>query len=133
MADEFYLQLYRQCNTSESSVAVKPIFLVMAFLSRYMIPSPLLKVHLEEWLYRKRSKESLDRYIKHVLCNFKILSSPENIPPSDRNTLITWPPSIVELHALDAGKNIKVKVIFPDDDKRDFEVDEEVTVETLMK
>ena len=109
------------------------MFLVMAFLSRYMIPSTQLRLHLEEWLYRKRSKESLDRYIKHVLCNFKILSTPENVPPSDRNTLVTWPPSVVELHTLDTGKHNKVKVIYPDGHHREFEVDETMTVESLMK
>lgn len=109
------------------------MFLVLAFLSRYMIPTPQLKLHFEEWLYKKRAKESLDRYIRHILCNFKILSTPENFPPSDHNTLITWPPSTTEIHALDAGKSIRVKIVFPDGASRDYEIDEAATVETLMK
>ena len=133
MADEFYLQLYRQCNTNDSTVPVKPMFLVMAFLSRYMVPSSTLMMHYEDWLHRKRSNQGLDRYIRHVLSNWKILGMPDSQLPPDRNTLITWPPSLTELNALDSGKNVKVKVVYPDGASRDHEVDEVMTVETMMK
>ena len=54
MSDEFYMQLYRQCNNTEVITLLKPMFLIMAFLSRYMAPSERLLPFYEEWLMRKK-------------------------------------------------------------------------------
>ena len=132
MADEFYLQLYRQCNTTDPQVSLKPIFLVMAFLTRYMRPSTSLLPYYDEWLHRKMKTQGLERYIRHALTNLKILVNCESQLPSDKNTHVTWPPSVSEISALDHGKHVKVKVVFPDEFTREFEVDEATTVESLM-
>ena len=68
-----------------------------------------------------------------MLTNWKLLELPDSQLPPDRNTLITWPPSLTELHALEHGKSVKVKVVYPDGASRDHEVDEAMTIETLMK
>ena len=54
MADEFYLQLYRQCNT-DSATLLGTMFIVMTFLSRYITPSNRLLEYYEEWLLRKKN------------------------------------------------------------------------------
>ena len=56
------------------------MFLVMAFLSRYMIPSATLMMHYEDWLHRKRSSQGkdLDRYIRQVLANWTLLQHPDS-------------------------------------------------------
>lgn len=43
-----------------------------------------------------------------------------------------WPPSITEISALDAGKSVKIKVLYPNGDTREFEADEAATVESFM-
>lgn len=134
MADEFYWQLYRQSNTTDPKVKIKPIFLVMVFLSRYMTPSRSLINYYEEWLIQKKNKiGSLERLIKHTLVNFKILMAPENATPPERRSLINWPPSSREIEAFDESKSIKIKVLFPNGDSREYEIDEATTVETLMR
>ena len=77
------------------------MFLVMAFLSRYMIPTKPLLPYYEEWLIRKKQQtNSLERTIKHIMVNFKIMSTPENVI-GERFTHVTWPPSVTELTCFD--------------------------------
>ena len=128
MVDEFYMQLYRQCNT-EIVILLKPMFLIMVFLSRYMTPSERLIRYYEEWLLRKKNIHAVERLIKHVLVNFKVHSS---IYPAEKGLYVCWPPSQCEIQALDNHKAVKVKVLFPAGDSREYEVDEATTVESLM-
>jgi len=133
LADEFYLQLYRQCNfdTPHLKELLKPIFLVMAFLSRYMIPSEKLIKLYEVWLLRKKeSFQSMEKHIKLVMVNFKIVSTLEQ---PDKGLYVCWPPSVSEIQALDLGKVMKVKVLYPGGESREYEVDEATTVESLMR
>ena len=50
------------------------MFLVLAFLSRYILPSNTLIMYIEEWLLRKKlNLQKLEHLIKAVLVNIKVL------------------------------------------------------------
>lgn len=110
------------------------MFLVMSLLSRYMIPTKDLIKLYEGWLLRKKesdkSFQKLDYLIKLVLANFKIMSG---LSPPEKGLYVCWPPSAAEIHALDICKPIKVKVVYPNGESREYEVDEATTVESLMR
>ena len=110
------------------------MFLVMSFLSRYMIPTKDLIKLYEGWLLRKKesdkSFQKMDYLIKLTLANFKIMAG---LSPPEKGLYVCWPPSAAEIQALDTAKAIKVNVVFPNGDSREYEVDEATTVESLMR
>lgn len=65
----------------------------------------------------------------NVLVNFDIL---KELPVAEKGLYVCWPPSLTEITALDAGKVVKIKVLYPNGDTREFEADEAATVETFM-
>ena len=73
------------------------MFLVMAFMSRYITPSAKLIKLYESWMVRfseknKNFKESI-RLLKVVLTNFRTAKTAIN----STKLCINWPPSIVEI------------------------------------
>ena len=71
------------------------MFLIMALMSRYMIPSDKLIDYYEEWLLRKKNSfQPLERLIKTTLVNFKIVGT-QTLP--EKGLFICWPPSACEI------------------------------------
>ena len=60
------------------------------------------------------------------MANFKILD--KNPLPTEKNTHVTWPPSVTEIKTMDSGKRLQVKILWPDGNSYMFDVDEATTV-----
>lgn len=110
---------------------VRPMFLIMAFLSRYMLPSETLIPYIEEWLLRKKQNlQKLEHLIKVVLVNIKVLASAGR---PEKGLYVCWPPSATEIQAMDLNKPVKVKIVYPNGHGKEYEIDESTTVESLLK
>ena len=95
MTDEMYMQIFRQCNGLEHISLLRPMFLVLAFLSRYMLPSNNLIQYIEEWLLRKKlNLQKLEHLIKVVLVNIKVLQMAGR---PEKGLYVCWPPSYTEI------------------------------------
>ena len=71
------------------------MLLIIAFLSRYMVPSEALMRFYESWLLRKKeSYSTFERIIKLILIHFRITAQ---LGKPEKGLFICWPPSIAEI------------------------------------
>lgn len=76
---------------------VRPMFLVMGLLARYMTPSDKLLPVFEEWLMRKIKSQvfqKIDHLLKLCLVNFKVNISAGK---PEKGLYVCWPPSFTEI------------------------------------
>ena len=101
MADEFYMQIYRQCNFERDQASntnkdlLRPMLLILVFLSRYMVPSENLIKFYEGWLLRKKEQfVGMERLFKQILVNFRVTTAHGK---PEKGLYVCWPPSVAEI------------------------------------